>query len=366
MNCRAVITFSGCSLQITISRFTLPISLQPNSRQESLPYSPSPFLSATVDKSDACLPTYPTPTQLPTSTPRYSPHPGKSTNPLLSNRAALSLANDICDFYHHRHDERRTPASLIESVHFRHHQQWIPPDLTRAHLVIHPDHNWGTHVRRSRGEYLVAEGLKTGPWYRKATRICVNSHGTFQPLLIPLSCRSHKQISNSKSLLSRLINTSTPSKIQCQFQITTRMELIISLGYHCVVIDDWFSGIHIAGVGGGKKGLYPRKPGAGKVEPEKRAVVSFEERKFPALASMCIDLITEHIDDVEALGDTGTLNAQAISKALSRNRKLTSEHATLCYHVSNTFSTFHDTTAFAPAALSALARLNPNLAYLHL
>ena len=33
-------------------------------------------------------------------------------------------------------------------------------------------------------------------------------------------------------------------------------------------------------------------------------------------------LITKHIDDIEALGDIGSLNVEAISKALSKNRGL--------------------------------------------
>jgi len=37
---------------------------------------------------------------------------------------------------------------------------------------------------------------------------------------------------------------------------------------------------------------------------------------------MILQLITEHIDDVEALGDIGALNTEAIARALSRNRSL--------------------------------------------
>ena len=84
-----------------------------------------------------------------------------------------------------------------------------------------------------------------------------------------------------------------------------------------------------------KKPTLPKKR---KAPSEKRNVTSFEERRFPTLVSLCVQvcyylsvyrlmpmilqLITEHIDDVEALGDIGALNTEAIARALSRNRSL--------------------------------------------
>jgi DNA repair protein RAD7 len=72
-------------------------------------------------------------------------------------------------------------------------------------------------------------------------------------------------------------------------------------------------------------------------------------------------LITNHIDDVEALGDIGALNMEAISKALSKNRGLyvshlvswlntntflrTPENAHLFYNASNTTLTLFDATS---------------------
>ena len=47
------------------------------------------------------------------------------------------------------------------------------------------------------------------------------------------------------------------------------------------------------------------------------AVLIMEEHEFISL-----QLITKHIDDVEALGDIGTINMDAISKALSKARSL--------------------------------------------
>jgi DNA repair protein RAD7 len=75
-----------------------------------------------------------------------------------------------------------------------------------------------------------------------------------------------------------------------------------------------------------------------KAPVDKRTVVNFEEKRFPTLVSMCIQvnpalfsrncahsqhkLITKHINEIEAFGDIGGLNMEAISKALAKNRSL--------------------------------------------
>ncbi|KAF9447166.1 RNI-like protein [Macrolepiota fuliginosa MF-IS2] len=108
-----------------------------------------------------------------------------------------------------------------------------------------------------------------------------------------------------------------------------------------------------------------KKPQAAKKnKTDKRTVTSFEERRFPSLVSLC--LITKHIDDVEALGDIGSLNVEAISKALSKNRSLTSENAQLFYNTSNTTLALYDATNLSPDAFTTLAYLNPNLTSLRI
>ncbi|KAG2118288.1 RNI-like protein [Suillus cothurnatus] len=99
---------------------------------------------------------------------------------------------------------------------------------------------------------------------------------------------------------------------------------------------------------------------------EKRDVVSYQERRFPSLAAMCIELITRYIDDVEALGDIGAVNMDEIAKALSKNRGLTPQNAHLFYNVLNKKLRFYDATNLTPDALKTLASLNPNLTHLHL
>ncbi|KAF8993948.1 hypothetical protein BDQ17DRAFT_1401499 [Cyathus striatus] len=64
----------------------------------------------------------------------------------------------------------------------------------------------------------------------------------------------------------------------------------------------------------------------------------FEERRFPTLVSICIDIVSKHIEDIEAFGDIGMMNVEAIAKALSKNRCLTPQNAPLFYNVITTHS----------------------------
>ncbi|KAJ7497783.1 RNI-like protein [Mycena latifolia] len=112
-----------------------------------------------------------------------------------------------------------------------------------------------------------------------------------------------------------------------------------------------------------KKPAAPRKR---KTPAEKRNLVHIEERSFPSLVSICIDVVARHIDDVEAFGDIGALNMEAISKALSKNRSLTSDNAPLFYGAENTRLALYDATNLSPDAFTALGNLNPNLTSLRL
>ncbi|KAI0823776.1 RNI-like protein [Trametes gibbosa] len=107
--------------------------------------------------------------------------------------------------------------------------------------------------------------------------------------------------------------------------------------------------------------LKKRKPAG-----EKRNVTHFEERRLPSLASVCIEVISKHIDDVEALGDISTMNVDEISKALAKNRSLNAENATLFYNIENERLTLYDVTNLTPPALCALGSLNPGLRNLRL
>ncbi|TFK24641.1 DNA dependent ATPase [Coprinopsis marcescibilis] len=112
-----------------------------------------------------------------------------------------------------------------------------------------------------------------------------------------------------------------------------------------------------------KKSAAPKKR---KAPADKREVIHFIENRLPTLVNICIKLLTKHIDDVESLGDIGTLNFEAISKAMSKNRSLTTENAKLFYNATNSRLTFHDATNLSPTAFQTLAYLNSNLTSLRL
>ncbi|KAG8935696.1 hypothetical protein FRC02_006972 [Tulasnella sp. 418] len=113
-----------------------------------------------------------------------------------------------------------------------------------------------------------------------------------------------------------------------------------------------------------KKRATPRKKRA---PVDRRKVVNFEEKEaVKGLATMCIEIISKHIDDVEALGDIGAVNMINISKIISKNRKLTPENVLLFYGPENTTLTLHDVTCLQTPALTTLASLNPNLQALRL
>ncbi|EIW79061.1 RNI-like protein [Coniophora puteana RWD-64-598 SS2] len=111
-----------------------------------------------------------------------------------------------------------------------------------------------------------------------------------------------------------------------------------------------------------KKPAVPRK----RNRADKREVVHYEERRFPSLASICIQLISKYIDDVEGFGDIGSVNVDELAKALAKNRGLTPQNAHLFYDVQNTKVSLYDATNLTPDAFITLSSLNPNLTTLHL
>ncbi|EJD48337.1 RNI-like protein [Auricularia subglabra TFB-10046 SS5] len=119
-----------------------------------------------------------------------------------------------------------------------------------------------------------------------------------------------------------------------------------------------------AGIDPFKKPAAPRKR---KAPAEKRKIVNFEERDaVQSLSKLCIQVISKHIQDIEAFGDIGHINLDSIARVLAKNRSLTPENAPLFYDVQNTKLTFYDATNLEPPALCALASLNPNLQDLRL
>ncbi|KAI0669355.1 RNI-like protein [Trametes maxima] len=110
----------------------------------------------------------------------------------------------------------------------------------------------------------------------------------------------------------------------------------------------------------------PAAPKKRKTASDKRNLASYEERRLPSLATICIEVISKHIDDVDALGDIGSMNIDEITKAMAKNRSLNEENARLFYSRENERLTLYDVTNLAPQALCTLAYLNPGLADLRL
>ncbi|KAL0958192.1 hypothetical protein HGRIS_000355 [Hohenbuehelia grisea] len=118
-------------------------------------------------------------------------------------------------------------------------------------------------------------------------------------------------------------------------------------------------------------GTDPFKKSPAKKTPRKRAadkrqVVNYEERRFPSLISLCVKIISKHIDDIEAFGDIGAMNMDSIAKAISKNRSLTPENVQLFYGAHNTALTLYDATKLTAPAFSTLSGLNPNLTSLRI
>lgn len=116
------------------------------------------------------------------------------------------------------------------------------------------------------------------------------------------------------------------------------------------------------------KDPFKKPPAAKKRKPvDKRQVVNFEDTEsVKTLANICIEIISNHIDDVDALGAIGQVNLMNIVKIICKNRRLTEENVKLFYDVGNTEVFLTDATALLPQALMALASFNPNVENLRL
>ncbi|KAG9016283.1 hypothetical protein FRB90_003507 [Tulasnella sp. 427] len=124
---------------------------------------------------------------------------------------------------------------------------------------------------------------------------------------------------------------------------------------------------HICAKASGKD-PFKKPPAPKKRKPiEKRHIVNFEDTEsVKTLANICIEIISQHIDDVDALGAIGQVNLMNIVKIICKNRRLTEENVKLFYDVGNSEVFLTDATALTPQALTALASFNPNVESLRL
>ncbi|ORX35761.1 DNA dependent ATPase [Kockovaella imperatae] len=109
------------------------------------------------------------------------------------------------------------------------------------------------------------------------------------------------------------------------------------------------------------------KPKAVPKKDERNKIVHYEQRKGAVLLSeMCIELIGRCIEDVDQLGDIGSVNMDKVCRIISKNRQLTPETASLFYSVERTELTMYDCTRLVHDSYLALATLCPSLETLKL
>lgn len=89
----------------------------------------------------------------------------------------------------------------------------------------------------------------------------------------------------------------------------------------------------------------PAAPKKRKAPGDKRDVVHYVENRLPTMVNLCIKILTQYIDDVESLGDIGSVNLEAIAKAMAKTRSLTPQNASLFYNASNSKLVFYDATS---------------------
>ncbi|TEB16422.1 hypothetical protein FA13DRAFT_1747165 [Coprinellus micaceus] len=91
-----------------------------------------------------------------------------------------------------------------------------------------------------------------------------------------------------------------------------------------------------------------------KAPRDKRDVVHYVENRLPTMVNLCIKILTQYIDDVESLGDIGSVNLEAIAKAMAKTRSLTPQNASLFYNASNSKLVFFDATNLTSLAFESL------------
>ncbi|TXT08974.1 hypothetical protein VHUM_02448 [Vanrija humicola] len=115
---------------------------------------------------------------------------------------------------------------------------------------------------------------------------------------------------------------------------------------------------------------FAKKKAPAKAAPKKAArekIVHYEVTKGPTpLADLCIQMIGKYIEEVDALGDIGSVNMGKVCKIICKSRRLTPETATLLYSVDRTELTMYDCTLLVHESYLAMANLCPNLVTLNL
>ncbi|EIW70459.1 hypothetical protein TREMEDRAFT_68071 [Tremella mesenterica DSM 1558] len=108
-----------------------------------------------------------------------------------------------------------------------------------------------------------------------------------------------------------------------------------------------------------------RKKAGGKEDRGK--VVHYETRKGATpLGDICIGIIGRFIEDVEQLGDIGSINLDKVCRIISKSRRLAPETAALFYSADRQELSMYDCTNLVQDSYISMAKLCPNMEYLYL
>ncbi|CEH19349.1 Leucine rich repeat proteins, some proteins contain F-box [Ceraceosorus bombacis] len=97
-----------------------------------------------------------------------------------------------------------------------------------------------------------------------------------------------------------------------------------------------------------------------------KARATMTEYKLPTLQSLCIDIISQNIDLVEELTGVGKQNMDALSKSISRNRRLNNSTLQLFLERGATKLAFYDCSGLDSDALASIGVFAPDVEDLNL
>ncbi|CBQ68074.1 related to RAD7-nucleotide excision repair protein [Sporisorium reilianum SRZ2] len=108
------------------------------------------------------------------------------------------------------------------------------------------------------------------------------------------------------------------------------------------------------------------KPTPKKKQVRRKTLQDGLRQSFPSLQSYCIEVISRHIEDVEALGHIGFRNMDAISKSISKNRSLNPRTLQLFLSPTITTLSLYDCSKLDSESLQSIATFAPNLEHINL
>lgn len=103
-----------------------------------------------------------------------------------------------------------------------------------------------------------------------------------------------------------------------------------------------------------------------KRQARKKNMFDVTQKATPTLQSYCIDIISKHIENVEALGNIGFRNLDAISKSISKNRSLNPVTVQLFLTPEMTTLSLYDCSKLDSQSLQSIATFAPNLEHINL